>query len=165
MIGGSSYETYSSCTRKGGNIVHDRSERDINGTRVVEASGKFIMGEGSYINGGGHIRAVGADITLGRFVSVSDNVCMNTSYGSHYRDGWNLKCIKPIVIKDGAWIGYGAMIRGGVTIGRYAVVGMGAVVVQDVPDYHIVVGNPARDIGERPDADYLRKNGDPYHKV
>lgn len=51
------------------------------------------------------------------------------------------------VIKRGATIGANATIVCGVTIGRYAFVGAGAVVTKDVPDYALVVGNPARQKG------------------
>ena len=47
---------------------------------------------------------------------------------------------------DGAWIGAGAIILPGVTIGKYAVVGAGSVVTKDVPDYTIAAGNPCRPI-------------------
>lgn len=46
--------------------------------------------------------------------------------------------------KKGAWIGAGASILPGICIGRYAVVGAASVVTKDVPDYTVVVGNPAK---------------------
>jgi acetyltransferase-like isoleucine patch superfamily enzyme len=50
-----------------------------------------------------------------------------------------------VTVESGAFIGANATVRhGGITIGRNAVVGMGAVVVDDVPDNTKVVGNPAR---------------------
>jgi acetyltransferase-like isoleucine patch superfamily enzyme len=49
----------------------------------------------------------------------------------------------PIVIKDYAWISFGAIILKGVTIGEGAIVAAGSVVVNDVPDYCVVAGNPA----------------------
>jgi len=52
-------------------------------------------------------------------------------------------------IGDRAWIGYRAIILPGVNIGEGAVVGAGALVTKDVDPYAIVVGNPARKIGER----------------
>lgn len=51
------------------------------------------------------------------------------------------------VIKRGATIGANATIVCGITIGRYAFVGAGAVVTKDVPDYALMVGNPARQKG------------------
>lgn len=49
-----------------------------------------------------------------------------------------------IVVEDDVWIGYGATILSGVRIGKGCVVGAKSVVTKDVPDYAIVVGNPAK---------------------
>lgn len=51
---------------------------------------------------------------------------------------------KPIVIKDGAHIGIGAIIMPGVMIGEGAVIGAGSVVTKDVPPYCVAVGAPAK---------------------
>lgn len=53
----------------------------------------------------------------------------------------------PVRIEDGAWIGAGAIVLSGVTVGKCAVVGAGSVVTKNVPPYTIVAGNPARAIG------------------
>ncbi len=50
----------------------------------------------------------------------------------------------PTLVRQGATIGANATVVCGLTIGRYAMVGAGAVVTRDVPDYALVVGNPAR---------------------
>lgn len=50
----------------------------------------------------------------------------------------------PIVIEDNVWVGGSATILGGVTIGKNAIVGAGAVVTKDVPANSIVAGNPAK---------------------
>lgn len=55
--------------------------------------------------------------------------------------------VRPTLVRTGASIGANATIVCGHTIGRYAFVGAGAVVTKDVPDYALVVGNPARQIG------------------
>ena len=55
----------------------------------------------------------------------------------------------PVVIADDVWVGYGAIVLGGVTLGRGCVVSAGAVVTRDVPAYSIVAGSPATAIGER----------------
>lgn len=54
------------------------------------------------------------------------------------------RTIKPVTIKNGAVISVGCIVIAGVTIGENSVVGAGSVVTQDVPDYCVVVGNPAR---------------------
>ncbi len=54
---------------------------------------------------------------------------------------------RPTLVKRGATIGANATIVCGVTIGRYALVGAGAVVKDDVPDYAVVAGVPARQVG------------------
>ena len=55
--------------------------------------------------------------------------------------------VTPIRIRTGASLGANSTILPGVTVGRFAMVGSGAVVSRDVPDYAVVVGNPARRIG------------------
>jgi len=54
----------------------------------------------------------------------------------------------PVSIRESAFVGVGAIVLPNVTIGRCALVGAGAVVTEDVPDYAIVGGNPARVIGD-----------------
>lgn len=49
----------------------------------------------------------------------------------------------PVRIKNGAWIGLGAIILKGVTVGEGAIIAAGAVVSKDVPDHHLAAGNPA----------------------
>lgn len=55
--------------------------------------------------------------------------------------------VAPILVRAGASIGVGAVLLPGITVGRWAVVGGGAVVTHDVPDFALVVGNPARMVG------------------
>ena len=54
-----------------------------------------------------------------------------------------------IVVKDDVWIGTNVIILPGVHIGKGSVVGAGAVVTKDVPEYSVVGGNPARVIKKR----------------
>jgi UDP-2-acetamido-3-amino-2,3-dideoxy-glucuronate N-acetyltransferase len=56
--------------------------------------------------------------------------------------GW-----RATLVRRGATVGANATVLSGLTIGRWAMVGAGAVVVADVPDHALVVGNPARQAG------------------
>jgi UDP-2-acetamido-3-amino-2,3-dideoxy-glucuronate N-acetyltransferase len=55
--------------------------------------------------------------------------------------------MRQTLVKRGATIGANATIICGITIGNYAFIGAGAVITKDVPDYALMVGNPARQIG------------------
>lgn len=53
----------------------------------------------------------------------------------------------PTLVREGATIGAGAVIGNDLTIGRFAMVGMGSVVTKSIPDFHLVIGSPARSVG------------------
>lgn len=115
--------------------------------------GRIAIGNHSHINRGCMLDGRGG-IKIGDSVSVSYQVSIIT--GSHDKDARDFREKDlPIEIGDYAWIGANATILQNVTIGRGAVVCAGAVVVNDVPDYAIVGGVPAKVIGKRNnDLDY-----------
>ena len=81
-------------------------------------------------------------------ITIDDNVqiAANVQLISNNHDlekRWIITC-KPIHIQRGAWIGAGATIFPGITIGENAVVGAGSVVTHDVEPNTIVAGNPAK---------------------
>ena len=53
----------------------------------------------------------------------------------------------PTLVKEGATIGARCVIGNDLSIGRFAMVGMGSVVTKSVPDFHLVLGHPARSVG------------------
>jgi acetyltransferase-like isoleucine patch superfamily enzyme len=53
----------------------------------------------------------------------------------------------PTLVRAGATIGAGSVIGNDLTIGRFAMVGMGSVVTKSVPDFHLVIGHPAVSVG------------------
>ena len=57
---------------------------------------------------------------------------------------WTSVSISPVIIGSKVWIGFGASILKGVTIGEGSVVGAQSVVTRNVPPFSIVAGNPAR---------------------
>jgi len=69
-------------------------------------------------------------------------------------DDW----FSPVVIKRGARLGANCVILPGVTIGEEAVIGSGAIVTKDVAPFSVVVGNPARKIGEVPEEHRLKED-------
>jgi maltose O-acetyltransferase len=87
-----------------------------------------------------------APITIGDDVQIGPNVQLLTP--THPLDPalrrarW--EAAEPIVIEDNVWLGGGAIVLPGVTVGENAVVGAGAVVTKDVAADVVVVGNPAR---------------------
>lgn len=82
------------------------------------------------------------DIYIEDGVQIAMNVSLVTNNHDFY-DRAVLK-VKDIRIKKNAWIGTGAIILPGVTIGENAVVGAGSVVTRDVEPNTVVAGNPAR---------------------
>lgn len=97
----------------------------------------FINRDVKFIDFGG--------ITLGDNVGISTNVVLIAN--GHPANPLTLETWvdtkEPITIDDGAWIGAGAIIKGPVHLGKNCIVGAGAVVVHDIPDYAVVVGVPA----------------------
>lgn len=105
----------------------------------------------------------GEHVYIGHFCSISNDVyillggCHRTDYPTTYpflvilhaatRD--DQQFLGDVNIGNDVWIGRQAIIRGGVTIGDGAIIGLGSVVVKDVPPYAIVGGNPAKIIRMR----------------
>ena len=54
---------------------------------------------------------------------------------------------RPTLVREGATIGAGSVIGCDLVVGRWSMVGMGSVVTRSVPDFHLVVGQPARSVG------------------
>ncbi|MER5808401.1 CatB-related O-acetyltransferase [Streptomyces sp. NPDC002033] len=82
---------------------------------------------------------------------------MGGSWAAHFDLITGLPGRGDTVVGNDVWFGYGTTVMPGVRIGHGAVIGSGAVVVDDVPDYGIVGGNPARLLRTRyEDADIAR---------
>lgn len=108
--------------------------------------GRYItIGARSFVNYGLVALDV-APIRIGEDVRIGPNVQLlpptHPLEAEARRAGWEGG--RPIVIEDNVWIGGGAIVLPGVTIGHNSVVGAGAVVTRDVPPDTLVTGNPAR---------------------
>lgn len=98
--------------------------------------------------------AVGTKVKMGNYVMCGPDV--KIALGEHRFEAPGVAIIfsgapdrQETVIEDDVWIGASSLIKAGVTIGRGAVVAMGAVVVSDVEPYAIVGGVPAKEIRMR----------------
>ena len=117
----------------------------INSPFYMEFANHLEMGVNSFINYD-CIMLNNAMVKLGDNVLVGPKVSFYTAMhpiDAKQREQW-LVYAKPITVEDNVWIGGSATILGGVTIGKNAMVGAGAVVTKDVEPNTIVVGNPAR---------------------
>jgi maltose O-acetyltransferase len=87
-----------------------------------------------------------ARITIGEDVQIGPNVQLLTPTHPIEPDLRRAKyeAAKPIVIGDNVWLGGGAIILPGVTVGENSIIGAGAVVTGDIPPNVLAVGNPAR---------------------
>jgi acetyltransferase-like isoleucine patch superfamily enzyme len=112
------------------------------------------IGDGTWIGQNAFLHAAGG-LRIGANVGIGPGVQVITS--SHAEAGRAIPILRaPIAfaavsIEDDADLGVGAIVLPGVTIGRGAQVGAGAVVTRDVPPYAVVAGNPARLLRMRPD--------------
>lgn len=110
--------------------------------------GKHIsVGDGSYINVNCNFIDDG-EIIIGKKVMFGPAVTIATVGHPINPDMREYMYAAPVHIKDNAWIGANVTICPGVTIGENAVIGAGSVVLQDIPDNCIAVGNPCRVVRE-----------------
>ena len=105
---------------------------------------KITIGANFYLNVGCHLLG---EISIGRDVMIGPKtVIWGRDHGIERGVPLRLQMHRraPIRIGDDVWISANVTILKGVTIGTGAVIGAGAVVTKDVPDFGVVVGNPAR---------------------
>lgn len=107
----------------------------------IDRANKVEIGKNTFINHHFMTVALGG-INIGDNVQIAPDVLVLTA-NHDVKDREVLHCY-PVVIEDGAWIGAGAKIMPGVTIGERAIVASGAVVTKDVESDTVVGGNPAK---------------------
>lgn len=125
-------------------------------TRIAECT----LGDYSYVVNDSDL----AYATLGRFCSIASHVRINpgnhpldraalnhftyrsSAYGMGADDAaiFDWRRAKPVTLGPDVWVGHGAIILPGVSVGAGAAIGAGAVVTKDVPAFAVMAGNPAR---------------------
>ena len=112
------------------------------GCRItVNQNAKLILKSG-YLNYESAIECFNS-IEIGEDCVISERVLIRDS-NNHTIEREGFEKSKPVKIGNHVWIGMGAMVLSGVTIGDGAVIAAGAVVNQDVPAHSLVAGVPAR---------------------
>ena len=110
----------------------------------------LIIGDNTGISHGCTF-TIGKKVVIGRHCRIAGNVWIFDSPGHPAGPAARMAGlptaedeVKPVVIEDNVWIGRGAIIMPGVTIGQNSIVAAAAVVMSDVPANTMVAGNPAR---------------------
>jgi acetyltransferase-like isoleucine patch superfamily enzyme len=113
--------------------------------RIQVTSGQLSIGKGVFINTDCRF-ACGGGITIGDHCQISARVSFETI--SHQllpvMDGKRPSHSAPIVVENNVWIGSGAILLPGITVGEGAVIAAGAVVTKDVRPFTVIGGVPAR---------------------
>ncbi len=110
-----------------------------------------IVGDHAFLDGR-------APLFIGNHVDIASSVMIYNSEHDLEKEDFTART-EPVRIGDYVFIGPRAIILPGVTIGKGAVVAAGAVVTKDVPEFVIVGGVPAKEIGERKSRDLHYKLG------
>ncbi|CQR48735.1 acyltransferase [Haloferax massiliensis] len=110
----------------------------------INVSGNLSIGEGSRIGDRATINCLDS-ISIGTDCSISWDVDLaDSDFHPITIQGDTKKMTEPIEIGDHVWIGYGASIKKGVTIGDGAVIASDSVVTRDVPERSLAAGVPAK---------------------
>lgn len=108
----------------------------------IVASEKIIIGDRVFIAGGATI--IDSDFhPIDPAQRMADTIAISPLGDHSYRPQVRSK---PVIIEDDVWIGYNATILKGITVGKGAVIEPGALVVENVPPYTTVSGNPAKPV-------------------
>jgi acetyltransferase-like isoleucine patch superfamily enzyme len=165
MVGGVRYYRATQGNRyKPGDFAHYGKNVSIKPGAVITAPERLYLGDNVGISTRVYINAVGG-CHIGRGCQLAADVIILTVEHQH-TGGEALpydytRLVKPVYIEDYVWMGMRASIIPGVRIGEGAIIGMGSVVLEDVPPLAIVIGNPAKILTyrSRPDFDRLKQAG------
>ena len=150
------------------NVVLGRGVHIGPGTIVSSASG-LTIGDGTYIGKGCTIQVSGS---IGRGTLIANRVGIVGKLDHDFSaigfpigfapwigaESSGLTGTDQVVIGEDVWIGYGAVVLSGLSIGRGAIVAAGSVVTRDVAAYAIVGGNPARVLAARYEPEQIEQH-------
>ncbi|MDY6824170.1 MAG: acyltransferase [Thermodesulfobacteriota bacterium] len=113
---------------------------------------RLYIGKKSIIQRNSIIHSMGG-VHIGDYAGIGHGSILVSFSHNYLRPDYlpydNKVQLKPIIIKDYVWCGFGVRIMPGVEVGEGAILGLGAVVTKNVPPLAIVIGNPAEVVGYR----------------
>jgi maltose O-acetyltransferase len=126
-------------------LPHAGAELGLNSPFYCDYGTNITMGDQVFLNFNCTILDVAA-VTIGSCTLLGPGVQIYTAtHPLDYQErASGLESAKPIVIGEDVWIGGGAILCPGVTIGARAVIGAGSVVTRDIPADTLAAGNPCR---------------------
>jgi acetyltransferase-like isoleucine patch superfamily enzyme len=113
------------------------------GRKVVVRPNTMLYAHSLFERGGLGAITIEDDVLLGPAILIFTGKHIFSDPHAPIREQ-GVELPKNVVIKQGAWVGAGTIIVGGVTIGENAVIGAGSVVTKDIPDGTLAVGAPAK---------------------
>lgn len=125
------------CTLSAGVSPAHELDRDT----VVSIGRGCLIGRGSGIVAHESVE-IGDDVFTGHHVYITD-----ANHGYEDPDvpiGRQFAASRPVRVGDGSWLGHGSIVLPGAHVGRHVVIGAGSVVTDEIPDYSVAVGVPAR---------------------
>lgn len=138
-----------------GKYTHIQGELHIfNYGGKIEIGDNTYIGKDSRIWSGEYVK-IGNDVLISHFCNIIDTNSHEINpyeradrskeifTSGHWQNKGSIKTA-PIIIKDYVWISFNVTILKGVTIGEGAIIGAGSFVTKDVPNWALVVGNPAK---------------------
>lgn len=118
----------------------------IQNPNLLSLGNDVIIVKNVFINAGGGVD-IGDNCGIGPYSKIwSVNHVFESLDVRIWDQGWTRA---PVNIENDVWIGAGAIILPGVTIGKHSVIGAGSVIPKSVPPFSVVVGNPGRIVGTR----------------
>lgn len=123
----------------------------VNVERYAKFSPELSIGDNSGI---GINACINGPVRIGRDVMMGQDVIVYTTRHNDDRTDipmkkQGMKEVSPVIIGDDVWIGGRVIILPGVTIGKGSIIGAGAVVSRDIPEYSVAAGVPARVVRTR----------------
>jgi sugar O-acyltransferase (sialic acid O-acetyltransferase NeuD family) len=106
-------------------------------------SKRSSIGDGSVVMAG---TSINAETVIGKHCIINTNASVDheCKISDFVHIAPNASLGGNVTVGEGSWIGIGSCIIQGITIGQWATIGAGTVIVEDVPDYAVVVGVPGK---------------------